>query len=83
MRLTALLGKTLREPPSDAQLISHQLLVRGGYLRAVEPGSFAWLPLGSRVLDRLQGLIVQELRVRGGQRVELPSVPDLEPHPVL
>jgi prolyl-tRNA synthetase len=83
MRLTALLGKTLREPPSDAQLISHQLLVRGGYLRAVEPGSFAWLPLGSRVLDRLQGLIVQELRVRDGQRVELPSVPGLEPHPVL
>ncbi len=83
MRLTTLLGKTLREPPSDAHLASHQLLVRGGYLRAVEPGSFAWLPLGSRVLDRLEGRIRHELQAVGGQPLALPSLADVAPEAIL
>jgi prolyl-tRNA synthetase len=83
MRFSALLGKTLREPPSDAHLTSHQLLVRGAYLRAVEPGSFAWLPLGSRALDRLEARLRRELRAAGGQPLILPSLPDQAPEAVL
>jgi prolyl-tRNA synthetase len=83
MRFTALLGKTLREPPSDAQLTSHQLLVRAAYLRAVEPGSFVWLPLGSRALDRLEVRLRRELRLAGGQPLRLPALPDQAPEAVL
>ncbi len=83
MRFTALLGKTLREPPSDAHLASHQLLVRGAYLRAVEAGSFAWLPLGSRALDRLEARTRRELGQAGGQPVVLPSLSDLAAEAVL
>jgi prolyl-tRNA synthetase len=83
MRFTALLGKTLREPPSDAHLASHQLLVRGAYLRAVEPGLFAWLPLGSRILDRLEARIRHEMSLAGAQPVVLPSLVDSAPEAVL
>ena len=50
MRLSSLIGKTLRQPPSDAHLPSHQLLVRAGYVRAMQTGLFAYLPLGWSVL---------------------------------
>ena len=74
MRLSTLLGKTLRHPPSEAQLASHQLLVRGAYLRSPEPGQFAFLPLGLRVLSRIQGIVRQELAMVGGQELDLPSL---------
>jgi prolyl-tRNA synthetase len=83
MRFTALLGKTLREPPSDAHLASHQLLVRAAHVRAVEPGSFAWLPLGNRVLDRLESRVRRELRAVGGQPLLLPRLADVPPEAVL
>jgi prolyl-tRNA synthetase len=76
VRLSVLLGKTLRHPPSEAQLASHQLLVRGAYVRSPEPGHFAFLPLGLRVLNRLQGLVGDELASVGGQGLELPSLPE-------
>jgi prolyl-tRNA synthetase len=78
MRLSTLLGKTLRQSPADAHLTSHQLLVRAGYVRALEPGLFAYLPLGNRTLSRLQSLIRVELVGLGGQEVEVPPVPDTE-----
>jgi prolyl-tRNA synthetase len=74
VRLSTLLGKTLRHPPSEAQLASHQLLVRGAYLRSPEPGQFAFLPLGIRVLNRIQDLVRRELAHVGGQEVDLPSL---------
>jgi prolyl-tRNA synthetase len=76
VRLSVLLGKTLRHPPSEAQLASHQLLVRGAYVRSPELGQFAFLPLGLRVLNRLQGLVRQELGSVGGQGLELPALPE-------
>ncbi len=79
MRLSTLLGKTLRQPPSDAHLPSHQLLVRAGCVRSLEAGLFAILPLGHLVLDRLEGLVRQELAPLGGQQVHVPPVPDVEP----
>jgi prolyl-tRNA synthetase len=56
MRFSRLLGRTFRQPPAEAQLASHQLLVRAGFVRAAEGGSFVYLPLGTRVLGRLQGM---------------------------
>lgn len=79
MRLSALIGKTLREPPSDARLSSHQLLVRAGYVRALEPGKFAYLPLGQRTLHRLQALVRDQVASLGGQEVGVPFLPGGEP----
>jgi prolyl-tRNA synthetase len=78
MLLSSLLGKTLRQPPSDAQLASHQLLVRAGYVRGLEVGQFAFLPLGCRALHRLEILVSSELSERGAQEMELPPSPDDE-----
>jgi prolyl-tRNA synthetase len=79
MRLSTLLGKTLRQPPSDAHLSSHQLLVRAGYVRTLEAGLPAYLPLGHRVLHRLQSVTRQGLSDMGGQEVTVPTLPDADP----
>jgi prolyl-tRNA synthetase len=83
MRLSSLLGKTLRQPPSDAHLISHQLLVRAGYLRTVETGHFAYLPLGQRTMERLHALARHELARQGGQEIDVPAPPDADPDTTL
>lgn len=76
MRLSMLLGKTWRQPPSESHLPSHQLSARAGCVRGLDAGLFAYLPLGRRVLDRLQGLVKQELVSVGGQEVDVPLLPD-------
>lgn len=73
MRLSTLVGKTLRQPPSEAHLPSHQLLARAGMIRGLDGGLFASLPLGVRVLARLQGLVKGELEALGGQELDLPG----------
>ena len=83
MRLSLLIGKTLRQPPADAHLPSHQLLARAGYVRGLEAGLFAYLPLGQRTLRRLQELIRCELLSLGGQEIDLPIPPDATPAGVL
>jgi prolyl-tRNA synthetase len=70
VHFSQLLGKTLREPPSDAHLLSHQLLARAGYVRGMEGGLFSYLPLGSLVLRHLQALVRLELALLGGQEVD-------------
>jgi prolyl-tRNA synthetase len=79
MYLSKLLGKTLRQPPSDAHLTSHQLLVRAGCVRALEGGLFAYLPLGNLALRRLHHLVRRELSALDGQEINVPPVPDAEP----
>jgi prolyl-tRNA synthetase len=74
-----LLGKTLRQPPSDAHLPSHQLLARAGYVRGLEAGLFAYLPLGQQTLARLQNLFRREMALLGGQEIEVPGLPEMEP----
>jgi len=73
MRLSTLVGRTLRQPPSDAQLISHQLLVRAGFVRGLEGSLFAYLPLGHCALERLESTIRRALVHLGGQEVSLPE----------
>jgi prolyl-tRNA synthetase len=73
MRLSVLVGRTLRQPPADAHLPSHQLLVRAGYVRALEAGLFAYLPLGLSALRRLERLIRRELASLAAQEIALPA----------
>jgi prolyl-tRNA synthetase len=79
MRLSRLLGKTLRQPPSEAQLLSHQLLARAGYVRSPEPGLFAYLPLGQLTLKRLRALVRRDLSSLGAQEVDAPVGLETEP----
>jgi prolyl-tRNA synthetase len=79
MRLSMLLGKTLRQPPSEAHMPSHQLLARAGYVRGLEAGLFAYLPLGHLALRRLQKVVRRELIPLGGQEVNVPISPEVEP----
>jgi prolyl-tRNA synthetase len=83
MRLSTLLGKTLRHPPSDAHLTSHQLLVRAGYLRTLGGGRFAYLPLGLRTLQHLQLLLLGELSSLGGEEIQVASLGDTQDLPAL
>ncbi len=73
-RLSALFAKTLRDDPADAELASHRLLVRAGYVRRVAPGIFTWLPLGLEVLRRVEAVVREEMEAIGGQEVLFPAL---------
>jgi prolyl-tRNA synthetase len=83
MRLSKLLGKTLRQPPSEAHLPSHQLLARAGYVRGLEAGRFAYLPLGQRTMARLRSLLRRELNPLDSQEIQVPVPAEAEPKEVL
>src|SRR5437660_8381656 len=79
-RLSALFLRTLREDPSDAEVPSHRLLVRAGYVRRVAPGIFAWLPLGYLVLRNVERVIREEMNRAGAQEVHFPALLPREPY---
>jgi prolyl-tRNA synthetase len=72
--MTQLFVRTLREDPSDAEVTSHRLLVRAGYIRRQAPGIFAWLPLGLRVRAKVEGVIRDEMARAGAQEVHFPAL---------
>ena len=72
-RLTNFFLRTLREDPADAEVASHRLLVRAGYIRRQAPGVFAWLPLGLRVKAKIERIIRDEMAGRRGARGALPG----------
>jgi len=74
MRLSKFLFQTHREPQGDAELVSHQLLLRAGLVRQVASGIFAYLPLGQRVKSRIEGIVREEMDAIGGQEVTMPVV---------
>jgi prolyl-tRNA synthetase len=78
MRMSRLLLRTLREAPADAEVASHQLLVRGGYIRRLASGVYTFMPLGLRVLNNVERVIREELDAAGGQQVLLPVFNPLE-----
>ena len=78
MRLSALLVRTRRDAPADAEAISHQLLVRGGYVRRVAAGVYSLLPLGLRVLRNIETIVRAELDGVGGQEILLPVLQPIE-----
>ena len=67
MRATELLAPTLREAPADAEVISHQLLLRAGFIRRVAAGVYNYLPLSVRVLKKIEQIIREEMDRQGGQ----------------
>jgi prolyl-tRNA synthetase len=80
LRLSTLFLRTLREDPADAELPSHRLLVRGGYIRRVAPGIFAWLPLGYLVFRNVERIVREEMDAAGFQEVHFPALLPREPY---
>ncbi|MFC5501235.1 proline--tRNA ligase [Lysinimonas soli] len=81
-RLSQLFVRTLREDPSDAEVTSHRLLVRAGYIRRQAPGIFAWLPLGLKVRRKVEAIIREEMAAAGAQEVHFPALLPREPYEV-
>ena len=61
LRMSTLFLRTLREDPADAEVPSHRLLVRAGYIRRAAPGIYSWLPLGLRVLGKVEQVVREEM----------------------
>ena len=74
MRWTESLIPTLKENPQDAEVISHKLLIRGGFVRKLVAGVYSYLPLGFRVLSKIEAIIRQELDSKGAQELLLPAI---------
>lgn len=74
MRASQLHLPTLREPPKDAEVVSHQYLVRAGYIRRVAAGIYSFLPLGVRVVEKVKGIVREEMNRAGAQEVFMPAV---------
>lgn len=79
LRMSTLFLRTLREDPADAEVPSHRLLVRAGYIRRVAAGIYSWLPLGKRVLDAVERIVREEMDAIGGQEILLPALLPREP----
>jgi prolyl-tRNA synthetase len=80
LRMSTLFLRTLREDPVDAEVPSHRLLVRAGYVRRAAPGIYSWLPLGYRVLRKVEGIIREEMEAIGAQEVHFPALLPREPY---
>ena len=79
-RMSQLFVRTLRQDPADAELPSHRLLVRAGYIRRAAPGIYSWLPLGLKVLHRITELCREEMQAIGAQEVLFPALLPKEPY---
>jgi len=73
-RMSELFLRTLRDDPADAEVPSHKLLIRAGYVRPIAPGLYSWLPLGLRVLRRIEEIVRQEMVAIGGQEILFPAL---------
>jgi len=80
LRLSSLFVRTLREDPADAEVPSHRLLVRAGYIRRAAPGIYTWLPLGLRVLRNIEQIIREEMDAMGAQEMLFPALLPREPY---
>ena len=73
-RMSTLFVRTLREDPADAEVPSHNLLVRAGYVRRIAPGIFSWLPLGYQVFRNVEAIVREEMNQAGFQEVHFPAL---------
>ncbi len=72
--MSSLFVRTLREDPADAEVPSHKLLVRAGFIRRIAPGVYSWLPLGLKVLRNIERIVREEMDGIGAQEIELPAL---------
>lgn len=78
--MSELFVRTLREDPADAEVRSHKLLVRGGYIRRAAPGIYTWLPLGIKVLRKVEAIVREEMDAAGSQEMHFPALLPREPY---
>ncbi|MEE8463795.1 MAG: aminoacyl--tRNA ligase-related protein, partial [Gammaproteobacteria bacterium] len=78
MRLSRLPLNTLKEVPADAEVISHQLMLRAGLIRKLASGLYSWLPLGLRVLQKIERVVREEMNRAGAFELLMPSVQPAE-----
>ncbi|MEU6949973.1 proline--tRNA ligase [Streptomyces sp. NPDC046316] len=79
-RMSQLMAKTLRDDPADAEVLSHKLLVRAGYVRRTAAGIWSWLPLGKKVFSNVERIVREEMDAIGAQEVLLPALLPREPY---
>ncbi|MDP3969798.1 MAG: proline--tRNA ligase [Nocardioides sp.] len=80
LRMSSLFVRTLREDPADAEVPSHRLLVRAGYIRRAAPGIYTWLPLGLRVYRNVERIVREEMDAIGAQELQFPALLPREPY---
>ncbi len=80
LRMSTLFLRTLRDDPADAELPSHRLLVRAGFIRRVAPGVFTWLPLGLHTFHNVERIVREEMDAAGFQEVRFPALLPREPY---
>ncbi|MDP9397135.1 MAG: proline--tRNA ligase [Actinomycetota bacterium] len=80
LRMSTLFLRTLREDPADAEVPSHRLLVRAGYIRRAAPGGYSWLPLGWQVYRNVERIVREEMDRAGFQEVHFPALLPKEPY---
>ena len=78
MRASQLLIATLKETPADAEVISHQLMLRAGMIRKLASGLYTWLPMGLRVLRKIEAIVREEMNNAGAQEILMPVVQPAE-----
>ena len=74
MRMSQLFSQTLREAPAEAEIASHQLLLRAGFIRQLAAGIFSYLPLAKRSLNKIENIMREEMNAIGGQEMSMPVV---------
>jgi prolyl-tRNA synthetase len=80
LRMSQLFLRTLRDDPADAEVPSHRLLVRAGYIRRAAPGIYTWLPLGLRVYRNVERIVREEMDAIGAQELQFPALLPREPY---
>ena len=78
MRLSAYFLPTLKETPAEAQIVSHRLMLRSGMIRQASAGIYSWLPLGHRVLRRIEGIVREEMDAVGSSEMLMPTIQPAE-----
>jgi len=78
MRASRYTIATLKETPADAEIISHQLMIRGGFIRKLASGIYSWLPMGLRVLHKVEAIIREEMDAAGAQEIMMPMIQPAE-----
>ena len=80
LKMSTLLLRTLRDDPAEAEVASHKLLVRAGFVRRVAAGIYSWLPLGYRTYRKIENIIRQEMDYAGFQEVHFPALLPKDPY---
>ncbi|MFP6758090.1 MAG: proline--tRNA ligase, partial [Alphaproteobacteria bacterium] len=78
MRLSSYFLPTLKENPSEAQIVSHRLMLRAGMIRQSSAGIYSWLPLGYRTLRRIEQIVREEMDAVGCQEILMPAIQPAE-----